>query len=299
MTRVAATSVPPWGLAVVAMLTVQLGSALSVGLVSSIGPAGTAWLRLTAGALVLLVLVRPSVREVRRQDLPALLGLGVAIGLLTICFLAAIARIPLGTAVAVEFLGPLSVAALRSHSRRALAWPGLALVGVLLLTEPWHGAVNLAGVGFAALAAVGWAVYIVLTQRVGDRFAGTTGIALTLPIAAATAAVVGIPQAAGQLNVGIIAAAAGLAILHPVLPFALEMLALQRMTAASFGTLMAIEPAIGLLLGLAVLQQRPTVVQAVGIVLVVIAGAAAQRSQLRGDSSRQAEVAPGKTVSRR
>lgn len=299
MTRVAATSVPPWGLAVVAMLTVQLGSALSLGLVSSIGPAGTAWLRLTAGALVLLVLVRPSVREVRRQDLPALLGLGVAIGLLTICFLAAIARIPLGTAVAVEFLGPLSVAALRSHSRRALAWPGLALVGVLLLTEPWHGAVNLAGVGFAALAAVGWAVYIVLTQRVGDRFAGTTGIALTLPIAAATAAVVGIPQAAGQLNVGIIAAAAGLAILHPVLPFALEMLALQRMTAASFGTLMAIEPAIGLLLGLAVLQQRPTVVQAVGIVLVVIAGAAAQRSQLRGDSSRQAEVAPGKTVSRR
>lgn len=299
MTRVAATSVPPWGLAVVAMLTVQLGSALSVGLVSSIGPAGTAWLRLTAGALVLLVLVRPSVREVRRQDLPALLGLGVAIGLLTICFLAAIARIPLGTAVAVEFLGPLSVAALRSHSRRALAWPGLALVGVLLLTEPWHGAVNLAGVGFAALAAVGWAVYIVLTQRVGDRFAGTTGIALTLPIAAATAAVVGIPQAAGQLNVGIIAAAAGLAILHPVLPFALEMLALQRMTAASFGTLMAIEPAIGLLLGLAVLQQRPTVVQAVGILLVVIAGAAAQRSQLRGDSSRQAEVAPGKTVSRR
>lgn len=299
MTRVAATSVPPWGLAVVAMLTVQLGSALSVGLVSSIGPAGTAWLRLTAGALVLLVLVRPSVREVRRQDLPALLGLGVAIGLLTICFLAAIARIPLGTAVAVEFLGPLSVAALRSHSRRALAWPGLALVGVLLLTEPWHGAVNLAGVGFAALAAVGWAVYIVLTQRVGDRFAGTTGIALTLPIAAATAAVVGIPQAPGQLNVGIIAAAAGLAILHPVLPFALEMLALQRMTAASFGTLMAIEPAIGLLLGLAVLQQRPTVVQAVGIVLVVIAGAAAQRSQLRGDSSRQAEVAPGKTVSRR
>lgn len=299
MTRVAATSVPPWGLAVVAMLTVQLGSALSLGLVSSIGPAGTAWLRLTAGALVLLVLVRPSVREVRRQDLPALLGLGVAIGLLTICFLAAIARIPLGTAVAVEFLGPLSVAALRSHSRRALAWPGLALVGVLLLTEPWHGAVNLAGVGFAALAAVGWAVYIVLTQRVGDRFAGTTGIALTLPIAAATAAVVGIPQAAGQLNVGIIAAAAGLAILHPVLPFALEMLALQRMTAASFGTLMAIEPAIGLLLGLAVLQQRPTVVQAVGILLVVIAGAAAQRSQLRGDSSRQAEVAPGKTVSRR
>ena len=91
------------------MLSVQLGSALSVPLIDTVGAAGTAWLRLTFGALVFLVLARPPLRSVRRCDLPALIGLGMISGLVTICFLAAIERIPLGTAVAVEFLGPLTV----------------------------------------------------------------------------------------------------------------------------------------------------------------------------------------------
>lgn len=280
MTR-ASPAVPPWSLAVAAMLLIQLGAALSVGLVASVGSAGTAWLRLTAGAVILLVVVRPQLREVRRQDLPALLGLGVTVGVVTTCFLAAIARIPLGTAVAIEFLGPLTVAAIRSHSRRALAWPALALVGVVLLTEPWRGGVNLLGVGFAGLAAVGWAAYILLTQRVGDRFGGITGLALTIPVAALTAAVVGIPQAAGQLTLEVVAVAAAIALLHPVVPFALEMLALRRMTTAAFGTLMAVEPAIGLVLGLVVLRQTPSLVQVLGILLVVLAGAAAQRGGRR------------------
>jgi inner membrane transporter RhtA len=278
----------PWALALTAMLSVQLGSALSVSLISAVGPAGTAWLRLSAGALVFLVLARPPLRAVRAEDLPALLALGVTTGLVTITFLAAIARIPLGTAVAVEFLGPLTVAAVRSHTLRALAWPALALTGVLLLTEPWHGAMDPAGIGFAGLAAIGWAVYILLTQRLGDRFSGISGLSLTVPIAAVTAAVAGIPQAAGQLTPGVLAAAAGLAILLPVLPYALEMLALRHMTAASFGTLMALEPAIGLLLGLVVLHQRPSVTQLGGILLVVLAGAAAQRGGRRGP--READV---------
>lgn len=130
--------VPPWGLALAAMFSVQLGSALSVELIETVGPAGTAWLRLTMGALVFVVIARPPWREVRRPDVPVLLGLGVATGLVTILFLAAIERIPLGTAVAVEFLGPLTVAAVRSHTRLALVWPALALVGVALLTRPWH-----------------------------------------------------------------------------------------------------------------------------------------------------------------
>ena len=276
-----AAAVPPWGLAIVAMLSIQLGSALSVQLMSQVGPAGTAWLRLTAGALILLALARPPLRTVRRRDIPVLLGLGVATGLITITFLAAIERIPLGTAVAVEFLGPLSVAAVRSHNKRALAWPALALIGVVLLTEPWKGDINLAGIGFAGLAAIGWAAYILLTQRVGDRFAGIGGLSLTVPVAAATAAVVGIPQAAGQLTLGILAAAVGLALLHPVLPFALEMLALRRMTHTAFGTLMAIEPAIGVLLGLLVLHQTPSIIQFAGILLVVLAGTAAQRGGRR------------------
>lgn len=276
-----ALPVPAWMLAVTAMFSVQLGSALSMPLISSVGPAGTAWLRLTAGALMFLVITRPALRSVHRRDIPALVALGVTTGSMTCLFLAAIERIPLGTSVAIEFLGPLSVAALRSGTRRALLWPAFALVGVLMLTEPWHGSVNLVGIGFAAGSAVGWAVYILLTQHIGDRFSGLTGLSLTTPIAAATAAVVGIPQAAGHLTVTIVAAALGLALLLPVLPFALEMTALRHMNHAAFGTLMALEPAIGVILGLVVLHQRPSAVQTLGIVMVVVAGAAAQRNGRR------------------
>ena len=282
MNRVAATGpVPPWALAVVAMLSVQLASALSANLISTVGPAATAWLMLSMGALIFLALARPPLRAIRRRDVPALLGLGVTTGLVTIAFLAAIARIPLGTAVAIEFLGPLTVAAARSHNRRALAWPALALLGVVLLTEPWQGDINAAGIGFAALAAIGWATYILLTQRSGDRFTGLGGLTITVPIAAVIAAIVGIPQAAGDLTFGIVVVAAGLAILHPVLPFAFELLALRQMTPTAFGTLMAIEPAIGVLFGVLVLHQSPTAVQLIGIVLVVIAGTAAQRGGRR------------------
>lgn len=282
ITRGAASApLPPWGLAVAAMLSVQLGSALSVDLISSVGAAGTAWLRLGMGALIFLALVRPSPRAIPRHDVPALLGLGIATGLMTTVFLAAIERIPLGTAVAIEFLGPLTVAAVRSHNRRALAWPAMALVGVVLLTEPWQGDINPAGVGFAVLSGIGWGSYIMLTQRVGDRFSGIESLSITIPIAAATAAVVGVPQAAGNITPGILAAAFGLALLLPVLPFALEMLALRQMTPTAFGTLMALEPAIGVLLGLIVLRQQPSIVQLAGILLVVLAGAAAQQDGRR------------------
>ena len=291
MQRASSVPVPPWGLAVAAMLSVQLGSALSVSLIERVGPAGTAWLRLSMGALIFLALARPPLHSIRRADLPALLALGVATGFMTLVFLAAIARIPLGTAVAIEFLGPLTVAAVRSHSQRALAWPGLALIGVVLLTEPWHGDINLAGVGFAVLSGVGWGSYIVLTQHVGDRFNGIESLSITVAIAAATAAVIGIPQASGHITPGILAAAAGLALLLPVLPFALEMLALRQMTPTAFGTLMALEPAIGVLLGLIVLSQTPSLIQIAGILIVVLAGAAAQHGGRRTRASDADELA--------
>ena len=277
----ASLGIPPWGLAIAAMLSIQLGSALSVDLIDSVGPAGTAWLRLSMGALIFLLLARPPLREIRRQDVPVLIALGITTGVMTIAFLAAIERIPLGTAVSIEFLGPLTVAAVRSHNVRALTWPALALMGVVLLTEPWHGDINVSGVAFAGLAGVGWGLYILLTQRVGDRFTGLGSLSITIPIAALTAAVPGIPQAADHLSWEIVAVAAGLAVLLPVLPFALELLALRRMTSTAFGTLMALEPAIGVVLGVIVLQQFLSITQVVGIVLVVIAGATAQRGGQR------------------
>mgnify|MGYP000119516248 FL=1 len=276
------------------MLSVQLGSALSVDLIDTVGPAGTAWLRLTMGAIVFVAIARPPLRDVRRHDIPGLLGLGITTGLVTISFLAAIERIPLGTAVAIEFLGPLTVAAARSEDRRALTSPAAALVGVVLLTQPWQGAIDPLGVSFAALAAAGWGSYIVLTQHVGDRFTGITALSMTVPIAAATAAIAGIPQAAGNLTPTVTVTAAGLALLLPVLPFALEMLALHRMTHTAFGTLMSLEPAIGVTLGLIVLDQSPSPIQLLGILTVVAAGAAAQRQSSRRpttmDTSIQSEL---------
>jgi inner membrane transporter RhtA len=279
-------SAPPLVAAVAAMLSVQLGSALSVNLIAAVGPAGCAWLRLTAGAAVFLLIGRPPLRALRRRDIAPLVGLGVTTGLQTMLFLAAIDRIPLGTAVAVEFLGPLTVAAVRARNRHALVWPMLALVGVVLLTQPWNGAVDPVGIGFAASAAAGWAVYIMLTQHIGDRFAGIQGLSLTIPVAAVTAALIGVPQAAGHLDLATVAAACALALLLPVLPFALEMFALRRITQNAFGTLMALEPAIGVLLGLLVLRQVPTATQVLGIVLVVLAGGLAQRGGRRAASIR-------------
>lgn len=281
MTEQARTPLPPWSMAVAAMLLIQLSSALSVGLIEHVGSAGTAWLRLAMGGVIFLLIARPPLRRIRRQDVPAILGLGAASGLMSVAFLSAIEHIPLGTAVAIEFLGPLTVAAIRSGSARMLTWPALALIGVVLLTEPWHGETNLAGVGFALLAGIGWGSYILLTQRVGDRFTGISALSMTIPLAAAMTAFVGVPQVAAHFDWRVLLVAVGLALLAPVLPFGLEMLALRRMTHTAFGTLMALEPAFGVLLGLVVLHQVPSLVQGVGIVLVVLAGAAAQRSGTR------------------
>lgn len=274
---------PPWLLAVVAIFAIQLTSALSVGFIEIVGPGGAAWLRLSLGALLMMLLAPPPLRSVRRRDLPLLIALGVAIGLMTVAFLAAIERIPLGTAVAIEFLGPLTVAAVLSGSIRTIIWPVMALGGVVLVTEPWQGAIDGAGVGFAVLAAIGWGAYIVLLQRVGDRYSGSGVLSLTLPVAALVAGVIGVPQAAGNIDLRVLGIALGLALLAPVLLFILELAALRRMTTTAFGTLMALEPAVALLLGLIVLSQMPTVVQCLGIMVVVLAGAAAQQKGQRGE----------------
>lgn len=272
-------AVPPWSLAIIAMLLIQVSNALSVTVIEVVGAAGTSWLRMCFGALFLLLIVRPSLRRLRRADLPMLLALGTITGLMTTFFLAALDRIPLGTAVAIEFLGPLSVAAVTSRRRQALVWPALALAGVVLLTEPWRvGATDLLGVVFAVLAGTCWALYNLLTQRVGDRFSGITGLAYTIPIAAVVTTVIGLQGVvAGAPALPIILLAAGIALITPVISFGLEMLALRRMTHTAFGTLLAIEPAFGLVIGLIVLSQAPGVWQLVGIAIVVAAGAAAQR----------------------
>lgn len=273
---------PPWSLAVTAMLLIQASNALSVTVIEQVGPAGTAWLRLCFGAVLLWAIVRPRIRSIRRADIPVLLVLGLVTGFMTTFFLAALERIPLGTAVAIEFLGPLTVAAIASTRRSALVWPPLALVGVVLLTEPWLGEIDPIGVGFALAAGACWGLYNVFTRLVGDRFSGISGLSLTIPIGAVLTTAVGLPQVVGGNPAWwVLLLAAGIALITPVISFGLEMLALRRMTHTAFGTLLAIEPAFGVIIGLLVLAQSPTIMQIVGVAIVVLAGAAAQRGGAR------------------
>jgi inner membrane transporter RhtA len=284
--------VPAWTLAVAAMLSVQLGSAVSFGLIDEIGVVGTAWLRLTLGALGFVLIARPRYWRWTWAQLRAPVALGLVSAVMTMSFLAAIDRIPLGTAVAIEFLGPLTVAAINSRGGRALAWPALALAGVVLLTEPWRGASDFVGIAFACLGGIGWALYIVITQHVGDRFAGVDGLAISLPVAALVAAVVGVPQAWGHLTVQVLAVGLLAALLLPLLPWTLELIALRRLTKAAFGTLMALEPAIALVIGIVLLHQRPATWQVVGMACVVVAGIAAERSGRRDAELPDLEAPP-------
>lgn len=286
MNRSALARIPAWTFATAAMLLIQFSSALSMPIIDRVGPSGAAWLRMGFGALLLLLIVRPKLRAIALRDLPALLVLGTVTGFMTVFFLHAIERIPLGTAVAIEFLGPLTVAGIAGKRLKTLIWPLLAFAGVVVLTEPWHGEIDLVGVGFALLAGACWGLYNVFTQVVGDRFSGITGLSLTIPIAAIATAPVGLPQVIdGNLVWWVLPLAVGVALITPVVSFALEMIALRRMTHTAFGTLLAIEPAFGALIGLVVLSQAPSALQLVGIALVVIAGAMAQRGGTRASPS--------------
>src|ERR1700683_778477 len=258
------------------MSAVQLGLALSVPLFGQLGPLGVAGLRLAWAELILVVLVRPRLRHFTRRDLLACCVLGAVTAGVTLLFLLAIARIPLGTASALEFLGPLAVSLFGpggGHRR----WAAPAAVGVVLLTHPWNGGTDLAGLVFALAAGVCWAAYILLTQHVGDHVTGLAGLAVSMPVAGAIALLAAGPSLS-RVTWPLLAIMLGLAALHPVIPFRLEFLALRRLTAGAFGTLMSLEPAIAIIAGLLVLRQVPGASAAAGIVLVVIAGIAATRS---------------------
>jgi inner membrane transporter RhtA len=274
-------------MAMVSMLCVQLGLAASVGLIDQIGPAGVAWLRLFWAGLLLLVLVRPGPSAFGRETLLAGIALGVVTAGMTMLFMAALTRLPLGTASALEFLGPLGVAVVRSRGT-ARAWALVAAGGVLCLTQPWDGAVDPVGVAFALSAAACWAAYILLTQRIGDAVSGIGGLAISMPVAAVVATFVVGPGIVGHLSPELLLAGLGLALLLPVAPFALEMLALRRLTAGAFGTLMALEPAFALLIGFIALHQVPNLIAVLGIGLVVAAGVATERAGARSPA-RQAD----------
>lgn len=264
-------------MAIVSMLCVQLGLAVAYDLIDDLGVEGTTWLRLAWAALILLVLVRPRPSDFSPSAFRATVVLGVVTSGTALFFMAAIDRLPLGTASALEFLGPLGVAVWRGRGSVKI-WPIVAAVGVACLTQPWTGEADPLGVAFALAAGVCWGTYIVLTQHVGDEVAGLKSLAVSMSVAALVATVVAGSSTIERLTPELLLIGLGLAILLPVVPFTLEFLALRRLTTAAFGTLMSLEPAFALLIGFVVLRQEPNALAIVGIACVVIAGIGAERT---------------------
>jgi inner membrane transporter RhtA len=266
-------------MAVGAILSVQLGLATAVPLLDRIGPLSTAWLRLAWGGLLFAVLVRPRLKAMSRSALRACLMLGTVTAGVTMLFMASLVYLPLGTASALEFLGPLGVAVVRGRGRARLL-PIPALAGVVLLTEPWSGDVRLAGIALALAAAVCWAGYIVLTQRVGDEVSGLQGLGISMPFAGLVATAVSLPHVVTTgtvLSKDVVLLGLLLAVLVPVVPFTLELLALRRLNTAAFGTLMSLEPAVATVIGFLLLGQVPGVLAVAGVGFVVAAGVGAER----------------------
>lgn len=263
------------------MLCVQIGLAIAVTLIDRIGVEGAAWLRLAWAGVLMLVIVRPRFAAFTWATFRVCVVLGVVTAAVTLLFMAAVDRIPLGTASALEFLGPLGVAVAHGKGSNRLVWPGLAAIGVVMLTEPWTGAVDPIGVLYALGAAACWACYILLTQRAGDEVSGINALAVSMPVAGIVATVAVGPWVLPRITPDILLIGIGLAILLPVVPFALELLALRRLTTAAFGTLMALEPAFAMIVGFIVLHQNPGPAGIVGICFVVVAGIGAARTGAR------------------
>ena len=258
---------------VTAVVSVQLGSAAATTLFDQVGPAGAVLYRLFFAAVLLLAIWRPAPMEAGRDGLLLAVAFGVTLAGMNLCFYEALDRIPLGIAVTFEFAGPLVVGLLGSRRPLDLAWVGCAAAGVLLLTRP-SGSASAAGIGFALLAGAFWAVYILLSARIGRAFPGGRGLALAMGIAAVVMVVPGTVAAGGDLlDPGAAAVGAAAGVLSSVIPYSLELEALRRIAVGTFGVLMSLEPAVAALIGLIALGQDLATVDVIGIGLVIVASA--------------------------
>jgi len=282
------------------IVSVQLGAGLAARLFAELGPAGVAGLRLWWSALIVAIAGgRPAVRAVRAviaerawRDLAVVLAFGVVLGVMNFCIYQSFARIPLGVAVTIEFLGPLGVAVASSHRLLDGAWVVLAAGGVLLLTQGGAGqagsasragpvlglSTEAAGIALALVAAACWAGYILLSRSTGRRFSGSSGLVIAMVVAGVLVTGPAAP-AAGQAfhQPGLLAEGLAIGLLSSVVPYRLELEALRRLPARVFGILMSMEPAVAALIGLALLGEALAARQWLAIALVVIACGGAAR----------------------
>ncbi|MGU3411639.1 EamA family transporter [Microbacterium sp. M1A1_1b] len=265
--------VPAPLLSLAAIVSVQLGAAIAKTRFDEVGPVGAATLRLVLGAVVLALVVRPRVRHWRRAQWLGALGLGVALGGMNVFIYLAFASIPIGVAVTIEFLGPLSLSLVHTRRWRDALWAVLALVGVVLLGVGPTAVTELGGVAFAVAAAVCWAGYIVMNRHVGSIIPGVDGLAVSMLVAM----VVSLPFGLGTAITGVRADPSLLVlfgvvgVLSSVLPYALEMSALRRMPTRVFGVLQSLGPAVAALAGLVVLGEALSLVEVVALACVTVA----------------------------
>jgi inner membrane transporter RhtA len=264
---------PPQVMLLGSMFSVQFGSAFADKLFAQAGPGGTVLLRLGLSALILIIAVRPRLRGRSRSDLYAVAAYGLVLGTMNWTFYEALHRLPLGVAVTIEFTGPLVVAA--AGSRRLLDgfWVVLAALGVLLLAfgGSHHGVTKL-GVLLALLAGACWAAYIVTSKRVGTTFSTMDGLSIALCFGTLVALPAGIIEGGSALGrPSVLAGGLGVALLSSIVPYSLELTALRRLSAAAFGLLMSLSPAVAALAGVITLGQHLSPVLIVALVLVVAA----------------------------
>ena len=269
---------PVW-LVLIGILSVQFGAGIAKSLFDEIAPTTIVWLRLVTSAVVLVAIARPVLRGRSRTDWLVVLAFGLCLGVMNWAIYQAFARIPLGIAVTLEFIGPLTLAVVGSRRVRDLLWVMLAGVGVAVLGFEGGSDVNLAGVLFALLAGAMWASYILLAGQTGQRWPGFDGLALASVVATLLLTPLAIGEGGSDLldpRILLLGAAVGL--LSSVVPYSCELVALRSIKASVFSILMSLEPAAAALAGMVVLKEFLTWEQWLAMTFVVIASVGATRS---------------------
>ena len=268
------------------VVSVQFGGALAATLVPRIGAVGSVLLRLTFAMVILCAVVRPRVRGRSRRAWVTVVLFGLALAAMNTAFYSSLAYLPIGVAVTVEFLGPLTLAAVLSRRPRDVAAVLAAGLGVALVsgaTGASWGRFEPIGLFWAAVAGAMWAAYIVLSQRTGTLFTGLDGLALALVVSTAVVAPFGL-FSVDRWTPEIVGLGLGIAVLSSVLPYSLELMALRHLSQSVFGILLSIEPAVAALAGLLVLDQVLDRGQVVGLFLVVIASALVLSAKAKPDT---------------
>jgi inner membrane transporter RhtA len=281
--RSLASTLFPVGLLLIAMASIQSGASLAKSMFPIVGAQGTTTLRLIFASIIMLLLLRPWRAKLTASSLRTVIVYGMALGGMNFLFYMSLKTIPLAIAVALEFTGPLAVAVYASRRAMDFLWIGLAVIGLLLLIPSGgtSAGIDLIGVGYALGAGICWALYILFGQKAGADN-GVQTAALGVMIAALFVAPIGIVHAgAALLTPSLIPIAIGVAILSTALPYTLEMVALTRMPARTFGTLMSIEPAFGALSGLLFLHEYLSPAQWLAIACIILASVGATMTMRR------------------